>query len=155
MVIMSETRQRFIKFLLWKSFEARAIAKWKSTWRPNQLWWVEASQTHSISFYVSTPLTEESNGTELVASLKVWILLKRSTGLKQSGSMIIHSFNQTCLVVKMLHYYSCEMKKKTRKRKSSEGDAFFFVQTLQSNRFMFFFFFFANQKHPFPLKNRN
>lgn len=48
--------------------------------------------------------------------------------------MIIHSFNQTCLVVKMLHYYSCKMKNIPKNR---QKQCFFFVQTLQSNLRMF------------------
>lgn len=66
--------------------------------------------------------------------------------------MIIHSFNQTCLVVKMLHYYSCEMKKK-RKENQAKAMLFFFVQTLQSNRFMFVFLMQIQNTHSHS-KNR-
>lgn len=52
--------------------------------------------------------------------------------------MIIHSFKQTCLVVKMLHYFSWEME--NIPKKTGKSDVFFVVvQTLQSNLFVFFF----------------
>lgn len=59
--------------------------------------------------------------------------------LKQSGSMIIHSFNQNCLVVKMLHYYSWEMENHTKLAKVM-CVCVFFVQTLQSFQKMWCYF---------------
>lgn len=141
-----------IKRLLWKSFEARAIAKWKIqgvTWQPKQLQWVKAVIRNN-SLPPMFPLHWQRVKWHWVGGIikGFWLLLTDHDELKQSGSMIIHSFNQTCLVVKISHYYSWEMENIPTKTSKSNV---LFVQTLQSNLFMFL----CESRTPIPSKNNN
>lgn len=71
----------------------------------------------------------------IIKTLTSQIRINVKTELKQSGSTIIHSFNQTYLVVKTLHYYSWEMGNITKQAKAKKKKKKF-IQILQSNRFL-------------------
>lgn len=145
-----QSQQSITTLLLWKSLEARAISRCKST-KPAP---VSKSRPKKPSLFFYLILYLWCFHWQKAKWHWVGVIIKGSTTfnrsrstvrswpeLKQSGSMIIHSFNQTCLVVKMLHYYSWKMENIPKKQAKA---MLFFLYKLYKVTFSCFY---VNQDH--------